>query len=154
MQMWVYHFLARNNLSIWRISRNIHICDEELQSRLRPFLEEISQIYFANTETIFINMDQTGIYYDMSPKTTMHVTGAIAIPVLTGGRESTHVTVALTIASNGDKLKPFLVFKGTSTGRVIRELSGQRGTLSDNLIYSVQACTWFEETVMMSWIEK
>lgn len=152
--MWAYRFLARNRLSIRRISRKTSIEDEELQSRMNQFLTTIGRIRSANPDTVFINMDQTAVYYNSCPTTTVDFIGAVAVQASTSDQESQRVTSALTITSNGQKLRPFIVFKGRPNGRISRELSSAVVRHSDAVCCVVQPRAWFDEDVMLTWIEK
>ena len=154
LQKWVYRFMERRSLSLRRVTRNVAISDPILQSRLTNFNEEVADIYFAMRDTVWLNMDQTGVQYEMPMRTTIDFLGVRAVPVQTGGSSGSRVTVALTVASNGEKLPAMIVFKGTTSGRICREFTSQALAYPRDIIYTVQQNAWTDETVMLHWIAK
>jgi hypothetical protein len=154
LQMWAYRFLSRNRLSIRRISRKTSISDNELQTRMGQFLTMVGQIKRTNPDMVFINMDQTAVYYNPVSITTVDFVGAVAVQAATNDQESQRVTVALTIGSNGEKLRPFVVFKGCPGGRISRELAFTVERHSDVVRCAVQPNAWFDEEIMLIWIDQ
>jgi hypothetical protein len=109
------------------------ISDEELQGRMSLLLSTVAQIRRGDMRTVFLNMDQTAVYYNSNHVTTVDFVRAKAIQVAVNDCKSKRVTAALTVASNGAKLRPFVVFKGRPGGRINRELAHaeelNRGTI-------------------------
>ena len=83
-------------------------------------------------------MDQTGIYYEMPHRSTVHARGAGPVQVQTSGRESMRVTVALTVTSTGERLEPFVVSKGSPGGRISREFSTQNESFTGSPLASAK----------------
>lgn len=56
------------------------------------------------------NMDET-LYFDLVPNKAVDWVGAKPCIVRTTGAEKRHITVALTVTTNGEMLPPFVIFK-------------------------------------------
>lgn len=154
LQKWTYRFLIRRSLSIRRVSRRVTIEDNVLQTRLVMLLEEVSQIYFSQPNTVWINMDETGIQYEMIPRSTIDFVGAETIAIETEGSTSARVTLAVTICSTGEKLPLMAIFKGSTTGRIVREFANPYLEYPSTMEYSVQTSAWMDEQMMLHWINR
>lgn len=65
----------------------------------------------AEKKCLFINMDQTPIFYDMSRKFTYNEKNKKQITVKKTIGDKMRATVCLTVASDGTKFPPYLIFK-------------------------------------------
>lgn len=135
---WMYRFLARNELSIRRVTRNVSLPASVLQGRRNEFWASINNILRERPATIFLNMDQTAVQFDMPPVTTVHFLGSRSVPIGTRSSTSERITVALCVASTGEKLPPYAVFKGAAQGRIIREFTQTGGAYPQSIVYAVQ----------------
>lgn len=151
-QMWLYRFMQREGFSIRRITRTVSISDSELNSRRMCFYEQIMQRHFRNNATIFVNMDQTSVAIASLAIATIEVTGARAVQIQSTDKQSDRLTAALAVASNGEKLQPFAIFKGTVNGRVRREFSRQNNPFPQNIVYSTNENAWMTRELMKEWI--
>jgi hypothetical protein len=79
-------------------------------------LREVEQRFMQYPDTILMNMDQVSVQYGDAGQITIEVCGSRSVQARTGFLQNDRVTVALTVSSNGDKLKPLVVFKGTRNG--------------------------------------
>lgn len=57
-------------------------------------------------------MDKTPFYLDMSFGNTIDFIGNKNIEIISSGREKYHISVILSIAGDGTKLPPLIIFKG------------------------------------------
>jgi len=112
------------------------------------------------------NGDQTAVNYETVPNRTLDHRGAKTIWIKTAGKEKARVSVLLLASSNGEKKRPFLVFKGKPSvkpstaalnsanngfgARVWKEVKD----LSER--YNVQIhCNqkgWFTSEIMVTWL--
>ena len=60
-----------------------------------------------NNPKFFINMDETAVYLNCSPKRIVHPKGERTVSIRVGGSSSTRFTLAVSVAMDGTKL-PFL----------------------------------------------
>ncbi len=66
-------------------------------------------------------MDQTPVYFSMHSTRTLEKKGVQMVNVLTSTNDTRRVTTAASIMALGDQLTPFIIFKGSPTGRIARE---------------------------------
>ena len=67
---------------------------------------------------MIVNMDETALFLNMSPKRTINEKGDNTIMIKTLGQEKQRITILLSISDEGDKLAPLVVFKDRSNGRI------------------------------------
>ena len=110
---------------------------------------------FEVPDRMIVNMDETGLYFDMQPKTTIASKGIILlmlgskhINIKTTGN-SNHCTVFLAVALDGSKLKPLVVFKGQPGGSVTREFS----EYDTRNAYICQSKAYCDSDVMTYWTQ-
>lgn len=151
---WVYRFLARNKLSIRRITRSVSLSDMELLRRSNAFLDAVDHQLLLRPDIVFLNMDQTSIEPDSVPKSTVDLRGAKSIASRKSTLPTSRITALLAVCSTGDKLPPLLVFKGRPGGRVHREVRRLAADFSNQVACTVQANAWTNEAVMIDWVEK
>jgi len=99
----------------------------------------------GNKFVILANMDETPIYFDMGRQTTYHWKGERSIHVLktTGYRK--RVTVCLAALSNGEKLPPLVIFKGTKT---------PDNPFRNRLVVGANDNAWITEKMMGKWVQE
>jgi hypothetical protein len=102
-----------------------------------------------------VNIDETNVDFDQAPKTTLAPIGHRTIRVASSG-PSSRCTALLGVALDGTKLPPFIVFKASRTGRIIREVTTRAEEFGypEHCVYSVQAKGWMCEELMLEWIER
>ena len=86
-------------------------------------------------------MDETPLTFDMPPNRTINNTGEKTIKIRTTGNEKNRVTVVLTCAGDGSKLRPMLIFKRKTLPKVANK-------------HGVQEKGWMDTERMKTWIEK
>ena len=97
-----------------------------------------------------LNMDQTPIFFSMTPGTTLEQVGARSANVRTLTSSTVRVTLAVTIAASGKTWTPMMVFKGKPSGRI------QLGfpNYPQGCFYACQDRAWVDDAVMLSWVDK
>ena len=65
------------------------------------------------------NMDQTAVFFENVPNTTIDVKGAKSISISTDSSFNARVTVLLAVSFTGVKLPPLIAYKGTHYRRII-----------------------------------
>ncbi|GMF27040.1 unnamed protein product [Phytophthora lilii] len=97
-------------------------------------------------------MDQTSVYWEMGRRTTVEFVGATTVRATTNTSEGYRCTMAVTAAADGRVLPPHFAYNGVPGGdmeaEVTKYCSGEVAT------FSVQESAWFDERVMMEWIDK
>jgi hypothetical protein len=146
--------LLRKKLSIRRITRTVSLSDSELQARSEDFLCKIGTQVRSQPSTIFLNMDQTAIESNMIPNNTIEVRGSKAVACNKKTKSIGRVTAILAVCSNGERLWPMLVFKGTRGGRVHRQVRSIAMGFPNRLYCLVQKKAWTDEDIMLEWIDQ
>ena len=68
-------------------------------------------------------MDETAFNYNMNSKVIIHKIGAKTIMIKTQNQEKLRISAIMSIWGNGERLKPYLIFKGAHNGRIYYSLS-------------------------------
>lgn len=111
---WMEKFLRRNGYSLRRTTTQGQREPADLLPKLAAFVAYIEHV--RRTQGILpadiITMDETAVWLDSAPTTTLHARGERTVSVRTTGHERACITVCLTATGDGTKLKPLIVFKG------------------------------------------
>lgn len=114
---WFQRFKKRNNLSIRRASNlGQKLKDNAIDDIYKYFHLIISNRrllnIYDNDVNLIINVDETPVYLELPEKTTVALKGTKEININTYRNDKKRVSVILSIACNGYKLPPLLIFKG------------------------------------------
>ena len=123
----------------------------EVAEEARSFVESMKPIVSEarRDKRWIINMDQTPVFFSMTPNTSLDQVGARTINVRTSSGSTIRVTLAVTVTASGTTLPPLMVFKGKPNGRIQRAF----GTYPVGCFYAVQERAWMDERVMLMWVE-
>ena len=99
-----------------------------------------------------VNIDETNIEFDMTGSVTLANQGSRTVSLRSSG-SSAWCTVLLGVTLSGQKLPPFVIFKGMPNGRIAREWTGSTEYPSTS-IYAVQQKAWIDERTFLEWIRK
>lgn len=139
--------------------RTTHMSQRHPQETVDISLQwlEVMRPIFSAPEVVqkyVVNMDQTAVFYSMNSNTSLALKGSRTVyGKRTAAGSSSRFTCSLAIAANGERLKPFLIFKGTPEGRIAtREFptNPQR----DILELVCQESAWQDEGNMLKWIDR
>ncbi len=150
---WVYQFLSRKNLSVRTKTRSSQVLDAVMKPARREYCKlivTVLQNYIVDLKYL-VNMDETAVYLNCSPKRTVHRKREHTIPIRIGGGASPRFTLAVTVAMDGTKLPLFVIFKGTVGGSVER---GLPSILPPGIRGFVQPNVWMDERSMHIWYEE
>ncbi|ETK97163.1 hypothetical protein L915_00257 [Phytophthora nicotianae] len=120
--MYLHRFHQRNRLSIRRITHHstkkrieMEKIADEFSKTIQYSLEKSSEVSHIVGSAMFasvFNMDQSAVYIDMNPNTTIDFVGAKHIDVVQG---KTFLSFAFLCSSAiGEKLQPMIIFAGSS----------------------------------------
>ena len=93
---------------------------------------------------LMANMDESPIQFDMPSTRTVSKTGEKTVKIRTTGNEKNRLTVVLTCAGDGSKLKTVVIFKRMTMPKI----PNKHGDVA------VQEKGWMDENIMKLWIEK
>lgn len=123
---------------------------EECIQLASDFMQSIRPRLIAQPEQrLILNMDQTPVFFSMHPRTTLNRIGDRTVNIRASSSSTLRITVAFTITAAGTKLKPMVIFKGKTSGRIAREF----GRYVQGPVYACQDNAWMDEKMMLMWIE-
>lgn len=154
---WTYHFLKRYGLSIRKATHVGQKLVTSLNEAANEHLQTVNnKFHFGGAwqhihRAHLVNMDETAVYFQPTPGTTIHRKGDKTVSVRVGSSHNERVTVCLSVASNGGRLPPFIIFRATPGATIERSLPS---FLPDNIFGACQKNAWMDDRVMKIWFEK
>jgi hypothetical protein len=148
----ICRFLAANNLVIRSKTHQAQKCRSVMEEAGQEWITSIVPHLQApgRDQRFIINMDQTPIFFSMTPKTTLQARGSKTVSVRTSSDSTKRITVAVCVTASGSMLPPLLIFNAKPNGRVERALSN----FPKGAHYAVQKNAWMDERVMLIWVDK
>jgi len=106
--------MARNNLTHRMSMHAAQRPPNEVMQEALGYLEVMIPILNDENRSpeFTLNMDQTPMWYAMTPKGSINTVGTRTINVRTSTGDSKRVTVAVSITASGHQLPSMIVFKG------------------------------------------
>ena len=98
-------------------------------------------------------MDETALQYNMPSKKTIHKIGAKTIVIRTQKQEKCRISLILTIAGNGKKLIPFVIFKGAKNGKIYKTLIQNDFVKQNRYIVACNQNAWSTNELIQKWID-
>ena len=153
---WIYKFLDRHGLTIRRVTRKGQISCGKLEEVKQRVVASInSRFKFGDLcdvdDSMFVNMDETAIYYESKQATTINNKGENTVAIRSTGSSSKRMTVCVACAYDGTKLPLFLVFKGKPDGRIEKNIQNE---LNEGIFACCQENAWMDERASKIWIDK
>ncbi len=93
-------------------------------------------------------MDETPAYFDIVASKSVDKVGVKQCVIRSTGAEKRHLTVVLTVTSDGNMLHPLIIFKGRPTGKIIEM------ELLEGMVAVRQEKGWMDTKVMHVYLEK
>ena len=93
-------------------------------------------------------MDETPAYFDIVASKSVDKVGVKQCVIRSTGAEKRHLTVVLTVTSDGNMLHPLIIFKGRPTGKIIEM------ELPEGMVAVRQEKGWMDTKVMHVYLEK
>jgi len=78
---------------------------------VQDYLDTIQETLKDNPDTIFINLDETACFFEMSGDYCLDISSSKKTWVRTCGKDKERCTVIPIIASNGHLFPPIIIFK-------------------------------------------
>ena len=178
LKMSISRFMNKHRLVHRMATHKAQRHPSEVEGEALQFLAYIRPVLIeSNRDPNFMyNMDQTPVQMAMDWKVTINKVGARTVNLRTSASETKRLTVAVTLTASGRRVKSMVVFKGeyevsywhssyvdspdcffvssfpgTPDGHIAkRELP----SLPKDLVYACQKKAWFDEAIMMKWIDE
>lgn len=144
----------QNKLAQHRKTQVSQDTPQEAQDDAREWLLSIRPLLAApNVQKAYVlNMSQTTVPFSLGSGQTLELRGATTVTVKSTGNKKTRCTVSLTIAADGSKLKPMIIFKGQPHGRVATtELT--RSPYRNRAFLCCQESAWQDSDNLIQWVD-
>ena len=110
---WVNNFMRRNGFSLRRKTKaaqqdSVLLIDKLILYILHALCISVKYKYSPSS---IISMDETSVWNDMAPNTTINKQGTKSVCLKTTGYEICVISVCLAALADGTKLKSFVVFR-------------------------------------------
>jgi hypothetical protein len=155
IRKWVYHFLVRNGYSIRQksilLKKSLTFLGVPCTDCVVAVNERNRMYHVAND--FIINMDETPLYNDQSPRKTIANRGQRSVhgkKTRTGEYRS---TVILAISLSGNKLPPMIIFKGKPGKTVEAGFKKPSMGSPNNVVCVCQEKAWNDSSTMLKWVE-
>ena len=144
---WCQRFMKRHGLSLRQKTTLAQRLPDDYEEKIVRFHRFIIDRRKEHNYPLHViaNMDETPLTFDMPPNRTIHNTGEKAIKIRTTGNEKNRVTVVLTCAGDGSKLRPMVIFKRKTLPKVANK---------HGIVIAAQEKGWMDTERMKIWIEK
>ena len=151
--MIVRRLCAANHLSVRVGTKNSQENPQVTLDKSLEFIQHVRPIVSGPRlqGSMVLNMDQTPVWFSHGPKRTLNLQGERSIPLVSSDTSSARVTVAVTVSSAGDMIKPMIIFKGKQSGRIaLKELPTFEN--KDKAHHICQPRAWMDEENMCQWV--
>ena len=119
---WCQPFMKRNGLSLRQKTTLAQRLPDDYEEKIMRFHRYIIDLRKEHSYPLHViaNMDETPLTFDMpsNRNRTINSSGENTIKIRTMGNEKNHITVVLTCAGNGSKLRPMVIFKRKTLPKV------------------------------------
>ena len=151
----IYRWMEREGIvdrKITHQAQNTRHCDTQMADFV-SYINERVEMLGIPWENV-VNGDETNIDFSLDSSRTLNKRGSRTVSVKQA-KSSQRATALLVVSQTGEKLKPFLIFKGKPgrTGRVSREFANPNLVYPSTIAYTVQQKAWMDEERMIEWIE-
>jgi len=117
---WLRGFLDRNNLSVRCRTGDGYALPVDFENRTLAMITEVLRLQreFDVSDEHIINCDETAIFLDAVTARTVDHRGSKSVRVRSTGKEKSRVTCMIAVSMSGAMLKPMVILKGKSIGRL------------------------------------
>ena len=146
---WCEKFMRRNGLSL---RRKTSVCQKDpdmVIAKLVAYVLRIRRLRLQHNYALnnIYAMDETPVWCDMVSTSTVDKTGSKNVHLKSTGHEKSRVTVCLTAKASGEKMKPFIVFKGAK-----REVEALNKEFSGKCVVASSPNGWMNSELTSKWI--
>ena len=149
---WVVRFMNSHRLTLRKRTFLAQHDPGNLIDRVISFILNVRRKFHTKQYAManVIAMDKEPIWLDMPSDTTLNEAGASSLTIRSTRHEKDRVTVGLAAKANGNRRKPFIVFKGGK--RDVKRMNKDR-QLSGKCVICTSANGWMNESLTEEWIQ-
>ena len=156
LRVWVYRFMKRYTLS-FRSSTHIgQKMPKNAVKEVKKFFKKIikERVSYPYSLDLICNMDETPIFLNMPPSKTIAKKGSKTVFIRTQNQEKVRISVLLTIAADGTKLPPFVIFKDRKHGKNEENLKKLPMVQNGEVFIACNENAWSTTHIMKKWLNK
>ncbi|KAJ0395195.1 hypothetical protein P43SY_008176 [Pythium insidiosum] len=164
---WRRRFLKRHQLSTRARTRQGQVTSAEAEGILLAFCKRVLQRIIAHNVAMLYNADQTAVFFEYIPRTTISKRGEKTVWVRCAGKEKDRMTAMLLGDWEGNKAAPFVVLKAQSSRISARQVENealrhgfgkrswkavQKATQGRNLVVYGNPKGWWNEKLSLKFL--
>lgn len=125
----------------------------QLLKFLKDIIAKRNCLYIFDDLERIINVDESPIYLEIPPKKTIEIKGSKNVDIYTFGKEKQRITCVLSIAANGNKLPPLLIFKGKAGKYLGKKLNKLDEAKNKDIFINCQENSWCTYEIFLFWLK-
>jgi len=148
----MYRWLRQENIvqrAVTHVAQNTRHEASIVEDFVIYINEQIRSISLSSCNVV--NIDETNIEFDSNSTKTLADKGSRTVSVRTSG-SSNRCTVLLGVTLSGEKLPPFIMFKGKPNSPISRKWTTRGNLYPPTSVYTVRDRAWIDEIRMTEWI--
>jgi len=110
---WVDRFKKRYKIAQRFITTKCTKNIDDMKISLQASFTDLNNTILEKTPTLLYNMDEVGIFFELSRDRTLEIKGKKVVGKFSSGKDKERVTLIITVSSDGYLLPPFLIFKAS-----------------------------------------
>lgn len=149
--------MIRNSLSLRTPGHVGQFLPNDIKNIIINYLLELRNIIKDGgyDEGNILNMDETPLYLNMILNKVIAQKGEKNVVVRTQNQERIRISCLLTICADGDKLPPYIIFKGKNiNNRNMNEIKNNSYFKNKKIFINFNTNAWSTTEIMIDWIEK
>ena len=149
--------MIRNSLSLRTPGHVGQFLPNDIKNIIINYLLELRNIIKDGgyDEGNILNMDETPLYLNMILNKVIAQKGEKNVVVRTQNQERIRISCLLTIWADGDKLPPYIIFKGKNiNNRNMNEIKNNSYFKNKKIFINFNTNAWSTTEIMIDWIEK
>jgi hypothetical protein len=111
---WIRNFKNRYKISRRKINSKTKILASSVTPKVEAFFQEVEEIKRQNPETVFLNLDESGIFFEMTGDYSLDLSSSKKTRIRTCGMSKQRCTVIPIMGSDGFLFPPIIIFKTAS----------------------------------------
>ena len=117
----IYLFIKKHGFTVRKPTKQGHIYPKNSFELIINYLKDIYEFRrkYIKDISLITNMDETPIFFTPQLNGIIAPKGSLQVVVSTTDQEKQRVTVVLSVAGNGAKLKPFFIFCGKTESAIL-----------------------------------
>ena len=147
----IYRWMVNERITSRRITHKAqntrYVMD--IENDFKAYIREQAKTHDIDPQ-YWVNIDETNIDFDIESGSTLADVGSRTVTAMYSG-SNMRCTILLGVTASGDKLKPFIVWKGTENGRIKKK---ECHILNQASYHETQKKAWVDERVFKVWIDK